>query len=161
MEKIMDQQSEIIQLLRQEEGLRYTAYLDILGYPTIGVGFKLGPQGASLSNYTFSLNDETINSWLNNNIDTVRIGMMQNSEIGFALNQCNQPRHDILISMAYQMGITGLGKFHCMLDAIAAENWDEATSQMLNSAWAKQTPERVKRHAKVMKTGEWQPVYNF
>ncbi|MEZ2604953.1 hypothetical protein [Kluyvera intermedia] len=77
----MNQKSEIIPLLRQEEGVHYSPYIDSLGYPTTGIGFKLGPQCAPL-------------------------------------NHCNQPRNDILTSMAYRMGVNGLGNFHHMLSAI-------------------------------------------
>lgn len=57
---MLQQRTQIVPLLRQEEGVRYTPYLDSLGYPTVGVGFKLGPQGVSLKNYTFTLCDSTM-----------------------------------------------------------------------------------------------------
>lgn len=156
---LMNQKNEIIALLRYEEGVRYTPYIDSLGYPTSGVGFKLGPHGAPLKNYTFTLNDKTIDAWLNNNIERVQAAMIQNHEIAGALSYCSQPREDILTSMAYQMGVGGLGGFHQMLKMITQENWDGAALQMLNSVWARQTPDRARRHAEVMKSGEWQPTY--
>lgn len=61
---MLQQKSQIVPLLRLEEGVKYTPYLDSLGYPTVGVGFKLGPQGASIKNYTFTLGDDTINTIL-------------------------------------------------------------------------------------------------
>lgn len=157
----MDQKSEITALLRQEEGIRYTPYLDSLGYPTTGVGFRLGPQGAPLKHYTFSLNDQTINAWLDHNLAGVEASMWQNSEIALALSHCNQPRRDILTSMAYQMGPSGLGKFHRMLAMIMKEDWREAAAEMLDSTWARQTPARAQRHAEVMTSGVWAPTYPF
>jgi lysozyme len=157
----MNQKSNIIELLRQEEGVRYSPYLDSLGYPTIGVGFKLGPQGASLRDYTFTLSNNTINTWLDELVTAVYARMMQNSEINFALGHCNSARQDILISMAYQMGVAGLGGFHQMLSAIIAEEWETAASQMMSSCWAKQTPSRAQRHRDVMLSGQWRPVYTF
>ncbi|MDK9356736.1 glycoside hydrolase family protein [Lelliottia wanjuensis] len=157
----MNQKSEIIPLLRQEEGVRYTPYIDSLGYPTTGIGFKLGPQGAPLSHYTFTLSDNTINAWLQDNVDDVSASMQQNADIAKAMAHCNQPRQDILTSMAYQMGVGGLAGFHNMLSAIDAENWSAAASQMLDSSWAKQTPDRAKRHAAVMTSGQWSPTYDF
>lgn len=157
----MNQKSEIIPLLREEEGVRYTPYLDSLGYPTTGVGFKLGPQGAPLSHYTFTLSDNTIDAWLQDNVNSVSKSMQQNADIAKALTHCNQPRQDILTSMAYQMGVSGLAGFHNMLSAISAEDWNEAVAQMLDSSWAKQTPERAQRHADVMRSGKWAPTYDF
>lgn len=157
----MNQKSEIIPLLRQEEGVRYTPYLDSLAYPTTGIGFKLGPQGAPLSHYTFTLSDNTIDAWLQDNVSCVSSSMQQNTDIAKALTHCNQPRQDILTSMAYQMGVSGLTGFRNMLSAINAEDWDEAVAQMLDSSWAKQTPERAQRHADVMRSGKWAPTYDF
>ncbi|WP_336220731.1 glycoside hydrolase family protein [Citrobacter amalonaticus] len=154
------QESQIILLLRQEEGVRQSPYLDSLGYPTIGVGFRLGPQGASLSNYLFTLENTTIDAWLSDIVKNVNSGMLAHEDISMAMAVCNMPRRDILTSMAYQMGISGLGKFRHMLAFIQAENWDEAASQMLDSTWAKQTPQRAQRHASVMRSGKWEPAYN-
>lgn len=154
-------ESQIIPLLRQEEGIRYNPYIDSLGYPTIGVGFKLGPSGAPLSHYTFSLSDNTINAWLQDNVNGTLASMQSDSEIATALAHCNQERKDILTSMAYQMGVSGLAGFHCALSAMAAEDWTEAATQMLDSSWARQTPERAQRHADVMRSGQWQPTYDF
>lgn len=158
---MINKESKIIPLLRQEEGVRYTPYLDSLGYPTTGVGFKLGPQGAPLSHYTFTLSDSVIDAWLENNIAHTLTAMMENSEIAIALKHCHQPRQDILISMAYQMGVTGLGNFHHMLSAMIQEDWNNAADQMLNSTWAKQTPGRAHRHAEVMQSGMWLPTYEI
>ncbi|MGL5437706.1 MAG: glycoside hydrolase family protein [Lachnospiraceae bacterium] len=156
-----EEESHIISLLRQEEGVRKTPYLDSLGYPSIGVGFRLGPQGASLSNYLFTLENTTIDAWLNDTVNNVKADMMAQNEIAMALMTCNTPRRDILTSMAYQMGVAGLGKFRHMLACIHSQNWDQAALQMLDSVWAKQTPERAQRHARVMQSGKWMPDYDF
>lgn len=157
----MSQKSNIIQLLRQEEGVRYTPYLDSLGYPTTGVGFKLGPQGVPLSYYTFSLDDRTIDAWLDACIAEVKNLMRTHSSIATALQHCNPARRDILTSMAYQIGGAGLERFNNMLAAIKLEDWDAAAREMLNSTWAKQGADRACRHATVMRTGIWNSVYNF
>ncbi|WP_336284194.1 glycoside hydrolase family protein [Citrobacter arsenatis] len=157
----MNQKSEIIPLLREEEGVRYDPYIDSLGFPSTGVGFKLGPQNAPLSHYTFRIDDNTINAWLQSDVDAVKATMQKDAAVSQALTHCNQPRQDILTSMSYQMGENGLDGFHNMLSAINAEDWDEAATQMLDSTWAKQTPERAQRHAEVMRSGKWDPTYDF
>lgn len=157
----MIQKSEIIPLLRQEEGVRYSPYIDSLGYPSTGVGFKLGPSGAPLSHYTFTLDDDTIDAWLYSYVDATHEAMTDNDDIAQALTHCNQPREDILTSMGYQMGVSGLAGFHHMLSAIVDEDWDEAAAQMMDSTWVKQTPERASRHAEVMRNGQWSPTYDF
>lgn len=156
-----DSTSQIIPLLRQEEGVRYTPYLDSLNFPTAGVGFKLGPTGAALSNYTFTLDDNTINAWLQDVVTDTQADMGMNPAIFAALATCNYPRQDILTSMAYQMGVDGLGEFHDTLTAIAAGDFDKAAQGMLNSSWATETPDRAQREAAVMKSGSYDGIYDF
>ncbi len=45
--------SQIIAVLNFEEGYVDTPYLDTLGFPTVAGGIRIGPKGASLSNYAF------------------------------------------------------------------------------------------------------------
>ncbi|ECO0585165.1 glycoside hydrolase family protein [Salmonella enterica subsp. diarizonae] len=152
---------EIFSLLKMEEGVSHKPYINSLGYPTVGVGFKLGPQGASLKNYTFCLTDNVIEAWLQENIDRVYRSMQRNEKINRALLYSNSVRADILISMAYQMGVNGLAGFNNMFVAITGQDWNNAADEMRRSIWAKQTPERAERHATVIETGQWAPVYNF
>ena len=56
--------------------------------------------------------------------------------------------------MAYQIGVNGLLKFKKMISAIEFGDWEEAERQALDSKWAKQTPARAHRHAKVIRTGD-------
>lgn len=72
-----------------------------------------------------------------------------------ALNNCNDARRDMLISMAYQMGVPGLAGFKNTLAMISQGNFDGASRGMLNSLWVKQTPERAQRHAEVMRSGNY------
>jgi hypothetical protein len=52
--------------------------------------------------------------------------------------------------MAFQLGKTNLAKFFKFRKAIGNGDWVEASSEMLNSKWAKQTPNRVEKLAKLM-----------
>lgn len=157
----MKEESQIEPLLRFEEGVRYVPYIDSRGYPTTGVGFKLGPQGAPLSHYTFTLSDRTIDAWLQDDVDVTLQDMQKYPNIVAAQAHCNQPRLDILTSMAYQMGASKLSGFKNALAAMVREDWSEAAAQMLDSTWARQTPERAQREADVMRSGCWSPTYDF
>ena len=54
--------------------------------------------------------------------------------------------------MAYQLGCDGLSGFKKTLGLMANGNWDQASREMLNSAWANQTPDRANRHSIVIRT---------
>jgi lysozyme len=47
--------------------------------------------------------------------------------------------------MTFQMGLGALLKFKKMLAALQARDYTSARTEALDSAWAKQTPQRAKR----------------
>ncbi|QDH46775.1 putative lysozyme [Aeromonas phage LAh_8] len=151
--------TSIVNLIELEEGWREKPYFCTEGYPTIGFGFKIGPKGAPLSNYQFKISKAVGAVWLNELVDEFVKDMEKYQHIDDALKACNDARKAVLISMAYQMGVDGLAAFKNTLRAVAESRWTDAKAGMLNSKWAKQTPERANRHANQMLTGEWDKVY--
>ncbi|MGE4501966.1 MAG: hypothetical protein AB7D03_03750 [Thiomicrospira sp.] len=51
---------------------------------------------------------------------------------------------DVLIEMAYQMGVDGLLEFKNTLAALADARYRTASAEMLDSLWASKTPRRAK-----------------
>jgi len=147
--------SQIIQILNYEEGYVETPYLDTLGFPTIAGGIRIGPKGASLSNYTFRVPRTVGDVWKQVIVDTKELDMKSRPNIAAALKQCNPAREDILVSMAYQLGVDGLSQFRKALIFISNGDFTSGANEMLNSLWARQTPGRASRHADVMKTGTY------
>lgn len=147
--------SQIIQILNFEEGFKPRAYIDTEGYPTIGTGFLIGPKGAAVTNYTFTLSKNVSDVWLQELVDVRYAEMRSAPAIYAALKQCNPARSDVLLSMAYQLGTQGLAGFKNTLQMIAVGNFTGAAAGMMNSLWARQTPKRALRHADVMRTGTY------
>jgi lysozyme len=145
--------SQIIAILNFEEGFKAAPYIDSEGFPTVGTGFKIGPKGAPLSNYTFTIPQQVNDVWLQSLVEDTIAKMNTYPTIVAALKLCNAARRDILVSMAYQMGVGGLAAFKNTLAMLAAGNPSGAADGMLKSLWAKQTPARAKRHADVMRSG--------
>lgn len=147
--------SQIIPILNYEEGYREKPYLDTLGYPTVAGGIKIGPQGASLANYTFSVPRAIGDAWKQVIVNNTIAEMQNYQNIAAALKQCNPAREDILISMAYQMGVPKLSKFAKALLFISNADFINGSKEMLDSVWARQTSARARRHAEVMRTGTY------
>ena len=51
---------------------------------------------------------------------------------------------EIIIEMVFQLGKTGVSKFKNMWKALSGLDYTTAASEMLDSRWAKQTPNRAK-----------------
>lgn len=151
--------ANIVSLLNFEEGWSSKPYYCSEGYPTIATGIRIGPKGAPLSNYQFTVSKAVGAVWMSEEVQNKVSDMSKYANITEAMSACNDARKSILISMAYQMGADGLAKFMNTLKAVAQKRWNDAAAGMLNSAWAKQTPNRAKRHAQQMLTGEWSPEY--
>ena len=60
---------------------------------------------------------------------------------------CNLPSlaNEIVVEMVFQLGKTGVSKFHNFLAALRDNppQWLTASEEMLDSRWAKQTPNRA------------------
>jgi len=68
--------------------------------------------------------------------------------------QLNNARQDVLLNMAYQMGVAGLLGFKKALAAMERQDWQTAGAEMLDSKWAKSdSPNRARELATIMRTG--------
>ena len=149
----------IISLLNFEEGFSEVPYYCSEGYPTIGIGKRIGPKGAPLSQYQFTVSKSVATVWMSEDVQKVVEEIKKYPNIQAAMIQCNEPRQAVLISMGYQMGVDKLAKFVNTLQSIANKKWADAQAGMLASLWAKQTPNRANRHAIQMLTGVWDQEY--
>lgn len=133
--------------LRRDEGTRETAYKDSEGWLTIGVGRLIDSRKPGAG-----LRPDEIDYLLRNDIAD-RVQALQKALPWFA--KLDQARQGVLINMAFQLGTEGLLGFSYTLGLVRDGKYAEAAVQMLKSKWANQTPERAKRLAEQMKTGEW------
>lgn len=145
----------ICKVLGFEEGMREHAYYCSEGYPTIGKGTKIGPKGAPLDHYTFTVSEKTADCMMEEELRATRLKLIKHN---WYVN-LNEDRQAIIKSMAYQLGYVGLMKFKKMIAALECKNFEEAARQALDSRWRKQTPARASRHARVLRTGDIESGY--
>ncbi|MGL4516793.1 MAG: glycoside hydrolase family protein [Shewanella sp.] len=145
----------IAKLLKYEEGYRAKPYYCSENYPTIGIGLRIGPKGAPLSQYEMDMPVQVAECWLQCYVDNLMADMYATPTIKAAMHACDSARVAVLVSMGYQLGVKGLAGFKNTLKAVAEKRWDDAAKGMLDSKWAKQTPARAQRHAEQMRTGVW------
>lgn len=134
-------------MLRREEGEVLHVYKDSLGFDTIGVGILVDARKGG------GLRPEESAFILNNRIRIMTAAVIKRWPFVAKLNDARQA---VVIAMAFQMGIATLAQFVNTLRNIEAGFYDKAATGMLNSLWARQTPERAKRMSEQMRTGVWQ-----
>ena len=137
-------QSTLTKLL-EWEGYRQFAYRCTEGVLTLGVGRVIqegkGP-GISL--------DEAL-YLLKNDVERVEKAL---SEAYPWFNELSENRQTALISMAFQLGMAGLGTFEKALASMRAGDWQEAHDHFMDSKWAReQTPNRAKEVCQLILVG--------
>lgn len=126
--------------IKQHEGLRHRVYMDSEGILTAGYG-------RNLEAVPFS--DDEVDLMFENDFRRA----VDRAESFFVYHALNETRRGVLIEMIFQMGAKGVSKFVKFLDAAAEGDWQRAHDEMLDSKWARQTPERAEKLAKIFLTG--------
>ncbi len=143
----------ISKMLEVEEGFRSKPYICSEGYPTIGIGWKIGRHNQSLNDFE-NMTVCQATAYAQCDFMVAGITAQLSNRLSFFYD-LNEARQCVLISMAYQMGINGLMKFKNMIDAIEEGCWTDAAHEGLDSRWSKQTPERAERQMKTLLHGTW------
>lgn len=142
----MDFNTNITRLLRGEEGEKLYEYKDHLGYSTIGVGRLIDKRKNG------GITSEESAYLLGNDIQK----RLTDLDLKLPwIKRLDDARRGVLLSMAFQMGVDGLLAFKNTLEMVRTGRYADAANGMLNSLWARQTPQRAQRHAVQMRTGVW------
>lgn len=123
--------------IKEEEGFREKPYLDTLGVPTFGIGFTY-------------ITEEEADWILNKRLSEIETELRVKYRW---YDNLNATRQDVMISMVYQLGFGGIAKFKKFIAAMERKDYDTAAVEMLDSLWARQTPNRAKRQADMIKNG--------
>jgi lysozyme len=134
--------------LKEDEGCKYEVYLDHLGLPTHGIGHLITEW------------DEEYEKPVGTPVSEERVNNCFQSDVHVTIDECKKlydtfddlPEEVqlILCNMMFNMGRPRLSKFLKLNDAIANENWLEASIQMEDSRWHKQVTNRANRLIKRM-----------
>lgn len=125
--------------IKRHEGLRLKPYTCSAGKLTIGYG----------RNLEVGITGEEADFLFENDLLRARALAEQFP----AYERMDDIRRGVLIEMVFQMGFGGVSKFKRFLSAAQNEDWPRAADEMLDSEWAKQTPERARELARLMLRG--------
>lgn len=126
------------QLVRHE-GLQTKIYTCPANKLTIGVGRNLEDRGITEKEAMYLLNNDILKT---------------HNELSCSYSFydiLDDTRQEVLINMAFQLGMSGLAEFKKTLSFIEKGMYKSASIEMLNSKWAKQTPNRALELSNLMK----------
>ena len=141
----MKDYNKLIESVKKHEGFRDHVYLDSLSKRTVGYGHHC-----------------VEDHWEDNKAyDKKYLEDILEKDLQSAINQTHEKCNSLKISddaksliceMIFQLGGHGVSKFRNMWKALQKDppDYKEASVQMLDSRWAKQTPNRAKEMAEAM-----------
>ena len=127
--------------IKIHEGFRDTIYLDTLNKKTIGYGHLIVHEDKFIEGKAYP--KEELEALFDKDFEKGWNLMIQFCEVN-NLRSISDDAKEILCEMIFQMGYSGVGKFKNMIKALQNRDYTKASIEMLDSRWAKQTPNRAK-----------------
>ena len=122
----------IIEDIKKHEGFEPKVYKCTEGYDTIGYGFAIKD---------LVMDKDVADLILMKKIHE----MLQRILVAFPwFKNIDDQAKSVVINMCYQLGLRGFSKFKKTIYLLETEQYEEASVEMLDSLWAKQTPNRAK-----------------
>jgi len=147
---------ELSKQLAYEEGRKLHKYRCTAGHNTIGIGHNLDVM-PKMGDWVIpdTITNAECDAIFMVDVADVRVSMTKAFP---GLVKLSPARQDAVLNMAFQMGTAGVMKFKGMIAALVDKDWKRAKYCALDSAWAKQTPQRAARVADQILTGEYYKV---
>lgn len=123
------------------EGIRNQIYTDSLGFRTVGVGHKILPTDLEWDYPEGAwVNDERIIELFTADCEKAISGA---KAVVPYFDDLPEDMQNVLVEMAFQLGMTGLSQFKKMLAALERRDYLTVIDEMMDSKWSMQTPSRV------------------
>ena len=129
----------LIKKIKKHEGFRSTVYECTEGYETIGYGFAIKD---------LKLDEDIAELILLRKLEKLQHRIA--STFGWWYNSPNAVKN-VVTNMCYQLGVSGFSKFKKTIYLLETEQYEEASIEMLDSLWAKQTPNRAKELSETLR----------
>lgn len=139
-------------ILKKEEGFSATPYHCSEGYPTIGYGTLIGAKNAPLSHFQMYWTKELAMAAMKEEIKLILMSIEAHG-LNNTYEKLDQVRKAVFLSMCYQLGVTGVSNFKKTLAYLHKKDYSNASIEMLDSLWYRQTKNRAVRHSEMIKTG--------
>ena len=121
----------LLDRIKHHEGFRSKVYKCTEGYDTIGYGFAIKD---------LELDEDISEMILMRKLDNL---MTRIGKTFVWWRSADSTVKDVVVEMCYQLGVSGFSKFKKTIDHLENKRYSKASAEMLDSRWAKQTPNRA------------------
>lgn len=154
----------IFDMLRIDEGLKLNVYKDTEGFWTVGIGHLLTKNPSKevaikeldklVGRSTMGvISNQEAQEIFKLDVEDVERGIMLNSVLSPVFLSLDSARKTAMMNMVFQMGVAGVAGFKNSLALLKAKDWGKAASNLKQSKWYRQTPNRAGRVIEVFRTG--------
>ena len=123
----------LIEAVKESEGFRDKVYKDTLGIDTIGYGFAIKD---------LVLEEDICDMILERKLDNLIHRVV--TKFPF-VKDLPEEAQEVVYEMCYQLGLGGFSKFKKTIALLRLGDYKECASEMLDSKWYRQTPNRAQR----------------
>ena len=130
---------DLLNRIKHHEGFRSKVYKCTEGFDTIGYGFAIKD---------LEMDEDIAEEILLRKVESLieRVRKKFNW-----LDSVPPEVQGVIVEMSYQMGVSGVSKFKKALHAMQMFQWKLAATELLDSRWAKQTPNRAKELSNIIR----------
>ena len=129
----------ILNDIKRHEGFRSTVYQCTEGYDTIGYGFAVKDLVLDKG-----IADLILMQKLHKLLERILIAFPWFKDV-------EDKAKSVVVNMCYQLGLSGFSKFKKTIYLLETEQYEDASIEMLDSLWAKQTPNRAKELSEALR----------
>ena len=131
---------DLLNRIKHHEGFRKSVYKCTEGYDTIGYGFAIKD---------LEMDEDIAEEILMRKVE--KLIKRVRSKFDW-LDSVPHEVQGVLVEMSYQMGLSGVSKFKKALHAMQMFQWKLAATELMDSRWAKQTPNRAKELSDIIRS---------
>ena len=132
----------LLERIKHHEGYRSQVYKCTEGYDTIGYGFAIKD---------LEIDEDIAEMILMRKLDDL-MNRIQKTFNWWRLAE--DEVKNVVVEMCFQLGLSGFSKFKKTIDHLEHRRYSKASAEMLDSRWAKQTPNRAIELSNIIKNLE-------
>ena len=132
----------LLDRIKHPDGFRSIVYKCTAGYDTIGYGFAIKD---------LELDKDISEMILMQKLDNL---MNRIAKTFSWWRSTDSTVKDVVVEMCYQLGVSGVSKFKKTIDHLENKRYGKASAEMLDSKWARQTPNRALELSNLIKNLE-------
>ena len=143
---------DVIKHLKKREGVKYESYNDSLGKLTGGVGHLLTKEEQALYPLGTKIPDNVVNEWLEKDLAKAKKATQLQIK---SIPNADSNLENALIGVNFQLGENWYKEHKKTWKYLQSGNFEQASKEVYDSTWAKQTPVRVDDFSQaILKTQE-------